>query len=100
MISRNEDENYELWGEMTIKGITQNVKLDVEFGGINTDPWGNEKAGFTISGLINRTDFGLVWNATIETGGFMISDEVKIICEIELVNLTKKDTKMVLEAEE
>ena len=97
MISRGEDENYELWGEMTIKGITQDVKLDVEFGGIVTDPWGNEKAGFTISGTINRVDFGLIWNATLETGGFMVSDEISIACEIELLNLTKKENIMILE---
>lgn len=99
MISREEDENYELWGEMTIKGITQNVKLNIEFGGIVTDPWGNEKAGFTITGMINRADFGLIWNATLETGGFMVSDEINISGEIELINLTKQETKMILETE-
>lgn len=97
MVSKDEDENYELWGEMTIKGIKQDIKLDVEFGGIVTDPWGNEKAGFTISGIINRADFGLIWNATLETGGFMVSDDIYIACEIELMNFTKKENMMVLE---
>ncbi len=97
MVSPNEDNNYELWGELTIKGITQNVKFNVEFGGIITDPWGNEKAGLTLSSIINRVDFGLTWNASIESGGFMVSDEVKISCEIEVTNLTNQTSKMVLE---
>lgn len=91
------DGNHELWGELTMKGITKNVKLDVEFGGISKDPWGNEKAGFTVSGKINRSDWCLVWNGTLETGGLLLGDEVKISCEIELVNAGQKDLTMELE---
>jgi polyisoprenoid-binding protein YceI len=80
------DGNHELWGELTMIGVTKNVKLNAQFGGIIKDPWGNEKAGFTISGTIKRSDWGLVWNANIETGGLMVSDEVTISCEIELFN--------------
>ena len=79
------DGSYELYGELTIKGITQKIKLDVEFGGVMKDPWGNEKAGFTIIGKINRKDFGLNWNAVLEAGGMMVSDEVRISCELQLV---------------
>jgi len=82
---------HELWGELTMIGITKNVKLDVEFGGIAKDPWGNEKAGFTVSGKINRKDWGLVWNTALEAGGMMVSDEVTISCEIELLNIGDKD---------
>jgi polyisoprenoid-binding protein YceI len=89
--------NHELWGELTMAGVKQNVKLDVEFGGIVKDPQGNERAGFTLSGKINRSDWGLTWNTTIETGGFMVSDEVGISCEIELTNVGFKDLKMELE---
>jgi polyisoprenoid-binding protein YceI len=89
--------NQELWGELTMLGITKNVKLDVQFGGIAKDPWGNEKAGFTLSGKINRSDWGLVWNATIETGGVMVSDEVTISCEVELINKGQEDMTMRLE---
>ena len=78
------DGSFELWGGLTIKGITKKIKLDVEFGGIMKDPWGNEKAGFTINGKINRKDFDLNWNTALETGGVLISDEVKINCEIQL----------------
>jgi polyisoprenoid-binding protein YceI len=59
--------------------------LNVEFGGIATDPWGNTKAGFTLNGKINRTDFGLTWNAALETGGVMVSEEVKILGELQFV---------------
>lgn len=77
--------DYTLTGNLTIKDVTKPVKLAVEFGGIATDPWGNTKAGFTISGKINRTDFGLTWNAALETGGVMVSEEVKILGELQFV---------------
>ena len=78
------DGSYELWGELTIKGISKKIKLDVEFGGVVKDPWGNEKAIFSINGKINRKDWGLNWNAALETGGLLVSEEVKINCEIQL----------------
>jgi polyisoprenoid-binding protein YceI len=79
------DGSYELWGDLTIKGITKKIKLDVEFGGVVKDPWGNEKAGFTINGKINRKDWGLTWNAAMEAGGVVVSEEVHINCEVELM---------------
>ncbi len=79
------DGSYELYGDLTIKGITHRVKLDVEFGGVVTDPWGNKKAGFTINGKINRKDWGLNWNAALEAGGVLVSDEVRISCEVQLM---------------
>ncbi|MBL0048678.1 MAG: YceI family protein [Bacteroidetes bacterium] len=72
-------------GNLTIKGITKAVSLDVEFAGTNKDPWGNEKAGFTISGKINRKEWDLGWNAALETGGVLVSEEVRINAEIQLV---------------
>ncbi len=89
--------NHELWGELTMIGVTKNVKLSVQFGGMIKDPWGNEKSGFTVTGKINRSDWGLVWNATLETGGLMVSDEVTILCEVELINIGQKDLEMKLE---
>ena len=88
--------NQELWGELTMIGVTKNVKLNVKFGGIIKDPWGNEKAGFTISGKIKRSEWGLVWNTTIETGGLLVSDEVFISCEVELINKGQADVTMKL----
>ena len=66
------DGSYELYGDLTIRDVTKNVKLSVEFGGVVKDPWGNTKAGFTINGKINRKDFGLTWNAVTEAGGVMV----------------------------
>jgi polyisoprenoid-binding protein YceI len=70
---------------LTIKGVSKEISLDVEIGGINKDPWGNEKAGFAISGKINRKDFGLNWNAALEAGGVLVSEEVKINAEVQFV---------------
>jgi polyisoprenoid-binding protein YceI len=80
-----DDEEYELRGNLAIRGISKEVKLSVEFGGLNKDPWGNEKAGFSISGKINRKDWGLNWNAALETGGVLVGDEVKINAEVQFV---------------
>ena len=77
--------NNEVTGNLTINGITKPVTLDVEFGGINVDPWGNTKAGFSFEGKIKRSDFGLNWNAALEAGGVMVSDEVKIAGELQYV---------------
>ena len=82
---KKDDNEYELIGMVTIKGITKEVKFDVEFGGINKDPWGNEKAGFSMEGKINRKDWGLNWNTALETGGVLVGDEVKIFGEIQFV---------------
>jgi len=57
------------------------------------DPWGNEKAGFTVTGKLNRSDWGLVWNTAMETGGFLIGEEVTISCEFELINVGQKEQK-------
>lgn len=77
--------NSAVTGNLSINGITKPVQLDVDFGGINVDPWGNTKAGFSFEGKINRKDFGLNWNAALETGGVLVSDEVKIAGELQFV---------------
>lgn len=82
---QKDDDEYVLKGILTIKGVSKAVTLDVEFGGINKDPWGNEKAGFSISGKINRKDWGLNWNAALEAGGVLVSEEVKISGELQFV---------------
>jgi len=93
----DEKGNHELWGELTMNGVTQNVMFNVEFGGIVKDPWGNEKAVLTLSGKIHRKDWGLVWNTTLEAGGVMVSDEDNISCELELLNMGDKDLVMEIE---
>ena len=77
--------NDDITGNLTINGVTKPVKLDVDFGGINVDPWGQTKAGFSFEGKIKRSDFGLNWNAALEAGGVMVSDEVKIAGELQFV---------------
>ena len=84
-LAKKGGDDFILTGNLSIKGIAQSVSLEAEFGGLMTDPWGNEKAGFTLNGKINRKDFGLTWNAALEAGGVLVGEEVKISCEIELV---------------
>lgn len=79
------DDEYELYGDLTIRDITRPIELDVEFAGLMKDPWGNTKAGFTVNGKFNRKDWGLHWNAALETGGVMVSDEVRVSADIQLV---------------
>jgi polyisoprenoid-binding protein YceI len=83
--TRINDEEYELTGSLTIKGISKPVTLKVEYGGTTTDPWGNTKAGFELHGKISRKDFGLTWNAVTETGGLLVSDEIKIYANVQLL---------------
>jgi polyisoprenoid-binding protein YceI len=93
----DDDQKHELWGELTMVDIKQNIKLEVEFGGIVKDPWGNERAGFSVSGKIKRADWGLIWNSNLEAGGIMVGDDIHISCEIELTNVGFKDLIMELE---
>ena len=78
------DNKHEVYGDLTMKGIKKRIKLDDEFAGVAEDPWGNHKAGFTVSGKINRKDWGLNWNAALETGGVLVGDDVTINCELQL----------------
>lgn len=84
-IKKVDDDEYKLVGNLTIKGITKEITLDTEFGGFMKDPYGNEKAGFSINGKLNRKDFGLNWNAALEAGGVMVGNEVKISADIQFI---------------
>jgi polyisoprenoid-binding protein YceI len=79
------DEKYKLTGDLTIRDVTKTVSVDVDFGGIVKDPWGNIRAGFHIDGKISRKEFGLKWNAVTEAGQVVVSDEIKLHGEVELV---------------
>jgi len=83
-----DDDEYKLTGILTIKGVNNEVTLDVEFGGMNKDPWGNEKTGFSLEGKINRKEWGLNWNAALESGGVLVSEDVKIQAELQFVKQT------------
>lgn len=76
---------YALEGDLTIRDVTQRVRLQVELGGVMLDPYGNTKAGFEVNGKISRSAFGLKWNAVTEAGGVVVGDEVKLIFNIQLV---------------
>ncbi len=78
-------DDYELTGDLTIKEVTKTVTLPAEFSGLMKDPWGNTKAGLNVYGKINRKDFGLNWNAALETGGVLVGEEVKFEIELQLL---------------
>jgi len=83
-ITKKSDDEYVMNGNLTIKDVTKPVALNLNFGGIGKDPYGNTKAGFTVEGKINRKDFGLTWNAALETGGMLVGEDLKIHSEIQL----------------
>jgi len=78
-------EGFTAIGDLTLHGVTKEVLLTGRYNGSTKDPWGNQKAGFSISGKINRKEWGLNWNAALEAGGVMVSDEVRIQAEVQLV---------------
>lgn len=80
-----DDENYELTGDLSIRGVTKFVTFPAEFSGLMKDPWGNTKAGLNIFGKINRKDWGLNWNSALETGGVLVSEEVRLNIELQLI---------------
>lgn len=80
-----EGDHYKLDGDLTIRGITKSLSVSVDYGGIVVDPYGQTKGGFTVEGKIKRKDFGLTWNAVTEAGQVVVSDEIRIHCEIQLI---------------
>lgn len=80
-----EDGEFKLTGDLTIRGVTKEVTFDGEFHGVIQDPWGNTRAGFTAETTINRQDFGVSWNKTLDAGGVVVSDDVDITLEIEAI---------------
>lgn len=76
-------ENNAIYGDFTMKGVTKNIKLELENGGIITDPWGKQRAGFELEGKINRKDFGITWNKVLETGGVAVGEEIKLQIAME-----------------
>ena len=84
-LQKIDDENFKLHGTLTMRGTSKNVILDVEFGGLAQDPWGNTRVGFNVTGKINRQDYGISFGAVTETGGLLLGDEVKIIANAEFI---------------
>jgi polyisoprenoid-binding protein YceI len=79
------DNKYKLSGNLTIRDVTKPIELDMVLNGIVEDPWGNTRAGFKITGELNRFDYNLKWNAALETGGLVVSKEVKLDLNVELI---------------
>ena len=84
-VEKVNDQKVRLVGDLTIKGVTKAVALDVVYAGQAQSPWGTVSAGFTASTKISRKDWGLTWNQTLETGGVLVGDEITINIELELV---------------
>jgi polyisoprenoid-binding protein YceI len=84
-LQKKSGSEYILEGDLTLKGVTKKIKLEVEFNGIAKDQWGGKRAGFEVTGKISRKEFGLTWNAALETGGVVVGDEISVNCEIQLV---------------
>lgn len=80
-----EGEDFEVTGDLTIKGVTRSVILELEFNGVSKDPWGGTRAGFSAETEINRKDFGLEWNVVMETGGVLVGEKIKIELDIQAV---------------
>ncbi|MGZ3778881.1 MAG: YceI family protein [Mucilaginibacter sp.] len=83
-ITKESDDDYELTGDLTIKGITKPVTFEVEHGGIAADFYGNTKAGFEVKGKINRKDFGLTWDGVTEAGSIVVGEDIKLSANIQL----------------
>jgi polyisoprenoid-binding protein YceI len=84
-VEKTGDATFLLHGNLTLKGITRPLQLNVEYSGVTKDPWGGQRAGFVLSGKINRSEWGVTFNTVLETGGVALSDEVKINGEVQLV---------------
>ncbi|PKG47555.1 MULTISPECIES: YceI family protein [unclassified Planococcus (in: firmicutes)] len=82
-IRKKDDDEYELEGDLTIKGITRPAKFEAEYGGKATNPWGVEVVAYNVNGKINRKDFGLTWNQALETGGVLVGEDIKLNLEIQ-----------------
>ncbi|WP_291130860.1 YceI family protein [Flavobacterium sp. UBA7682] len=80
----NEGE-YKISGDLTIKDVTKSITLDTEYSGLMKDPWGNTKIGLSLNGKINRREFGLTWNAALETGGVLVGEDIKLNAEVQFV---------------
>jgi len=79
------EDEYKLHGTLTMRGVSKKISLNAEFGGITKDPWGNTRTGFSITGKINRQDFGVSFGAVSETGGLLLGDDVKINANVQFV---------------
>ena len=88
-VEQIDENNGRLIGDLTIKGVTHEVALDVEYAGVAKSPWGTQSAGFSATGSLNRKDWGLNWNQALETGGVLVGEKISIEIELELVKVAE-----------
>ncbi len=88
-VEQIDENNGRLIGNLTIKGVTHEVALDVEYAGMAKSPWGTQSAGFSATGTLNRKDWGLNWNQALETGGVLVGEKINLEIELELVKVTE-----------
>ena len=83
--SGRDEDSYRVWGDLTIRGVTREVELDLTFNGLAVDPFGNQRAGFEATTTVSRKAWGLTWNAPIEAGGVLVGDKVKLVIDISAI---------------
>jgi len=86
-VEQKSEDRYHIYGDLTIHGVTREVPLDVTLEGHGKNPYGKRVAGFTITGTLNRKDFGLNWNVALESGGWLVSDQVKLEIDVEVAEV-------------
>ena len=91
-VEQIDENNGRLIGNLTIKGVTHEVALDVEYAGMAKSPWGTQSAGFSATGTLNRKDWGLNWNQALETGGVLVGEKINLEIELELVKVAESQT--------
>jgi polyisoprenoid-binding protein YceI len=84
-ITKEDDNEFTLTGDLTIRDVTKSVNLKVEYNGSTVDPWGMTRMGFEVSGKINRKEYGLKWSAVTEAGGIVVADDVKLAMNVEMI---------------
>jgi polyisoprenoid-binding protein YceI len=100
-LQKIEEENYELHGTLTMRGVSKEEIFNVEFGGLVKDPWGNDRTGFTINGKINRKDYGISFSMVSETGGLLLGEEVSIDAQVQFIKVVaKEETERMLDTPE
>ncbi len=91
--TKNADGTYTVTGDFTLRGVTKQISLTAKFNGTMKDPWGNERAGFKVTGTINRAEYGLKWNKVLEAGGFMVGENIDLTFQVELVKEKNEEKK-------
>jgi len=93
-LEKTGDDEFKLYGTLTMRGVSKKIELNVEFGGTTVDPWGKTRAGFSVTGKVNRRDYGVSFSMISETGGILLGDEVKINANAQFVRESVAETEL------